>query len=82
MNKNKKLQREEMRSAFQKAAPYLNIIYSFFGAVLFLGYIGHILDQKLNGGPWFLIAGVFLGFVLGLYRMFKVIQDLEKQTKK
>ena len=69
-------------NAYQKAAPYLNIVYSFFGGIILFGYLGHVLDEKWNQRSLFLIIGVFLGFALGFYRMLKLIGELERKKKK
>lgn len=71
----------QIRNAYQKAAPYLNVVYSFFGGIILFGYLGHVLDEKWNQRSLFLIIGVFLGFTLGFYRMLKVIKDLERNKK-
>ena len=78
MQKNKDKKVNETVNAFQKASPYLSIIYSFFGAIILFGYVGHYLDQHFEKQALFLILGVFTGFGLGFYRMIKVIKDLER----
>ena len=72
----------EAAGAFRKAAPYLNIVYTFFGAIIFFGYLGHWLGEKYVLGPYPLVAGVFLGFGLGLYRMIMVINQIESTKNK
>jgi F0F1-type ATP synthase assembly protein I len=41
----------------------------FITAVALLGGVGWWLDKRWNTSPWLLIAGVGLGFAVGLYRM-------------
>jgi len=65
--------------SFQKAAPYLNIVYVLFGAVGFFAYLGYLVDQKWDKSPLFIVLGVLSGFALGLYHMFKVIQQMERK---
>jgi len=72
----------EAAGAFRRAGPYLNIVYTFFGAIIFFGYIGYVLDEKFLLRPYLLIAGVFLGFGLGLYRMIMVVNQIESTKKK
>lgn len=74
IKKNK--QANESVRAFQKAAPYLNMVYTFFGAIIFFGYLGHWADEHWSHRPLLLILGVFLGFALGLYRMVKVTKNI------
>lgn len=71
----------EIAKAFQKAAPYLSIVYTFFGSIIIFGYLGYWLDGKWNKSPLFLIIGVFLGFALGMYNMIRVITELERKDK-
>lgn len=78
MKKQKLKAGREATSAFQKAAPYLNIVYSFFGGIILFGYAGYKLDEYLDKRPLFLIIGVFTGFILGFYRMIKVVKDLDR----
>ena len=78
--KNNQAQRKAA-GAFRNAAPYLNIVYTFFGAIIFFGYLGNWLDGKFEMRPWFLISGVFIGFALGFYRMMKVVNELEREKK-
>ncbi len=75
LKKNPKRINESVR-AFQKAAPYLSMVYTLFGAIIFFGYLGHWADKHWNHAPLLLIAGVFLGFALGLYRMVKVTKNM------
>ncbi len=82
MNQNHKPKRNvipELQKAFQKAAPYLSIVYVMMGGVLFFGYIGNYLDQKWHSSPLGIIIGVFLGFALGLYNMLKVLQQINRK---
>ena len=78
MKKQKLKLGSETTSAFQKAAPYLNIVYSLFGGIILFGYGGYKLDEYLGKRPLFLIMGVFIGFMLGFYRMIKVVKDLDR----
>lgn len=78
MNSHKP-ERKEMVNSFQKAAPYLSIGYTLIGAILLFGFIGYKLDEWLEKSPLFLIIGLFFGFFLGLYRMIKVINELERK---
>lgn len=81
MQSSKRRQRREIAAAFQKAGPFLSIAYAFFGGILFLGYIGYRLDLKFGKSPLFIVTGVFAGFILGFYRLIKVVNELEKDRK-
>jgi len=41
------------------------------GATAGLSLVGYWLDKKFGTTPWFLIAGVFIGIVGGLYNLVK-----------
>ena len=69
-----------LSSSFQKAAPYINIVYTLIGSVLMFGLIGWWLDKKLFTKPWLFISGLFLGLIIGFYNLFKVIKKLEDNT--
>ncbi len=69
----------DIHRAFQKAAPFLSIVYVLMGGVLFFGYLGNYLDKHWKYAPLGIILGVFLGFSLGLYNMIKVLQNLSRK---
>jgi F0F1-type ATP synthase assembly protein I len=41
--------------------------FEFIVAVLLLGGVGWFLDGRLGTNPWLLLAGLGIGFALGLY---------------
>ncbi len=49
------------------------------------GGVGFWLDKKYHSSPWFLLAGVILGFMLGMYRVWRWAQEMaahdQAQTK-
>jgi len=69
----------EAFSAYRKAAPYINAIYAFIGAVILFGFIGWWLDQKFRSEPLFILSGLFLGLGLGFYSLIKTAKKLEKK---
>lgn len=42
---------------------------------------GWWIDKKLGTLPWCLIGGVFVGFIVGLYRIVQVARKQSKQGK-
>ena len=66
-------------SAFQKAAPYINISYMLIASIAMLGGIGWWVDRKTASRPLFFILGVLGGLFLGLYNLFKVIKKMENK---
>jgi F0F1-type ATP synthase assembly protein I len=68
----------EAVNTYRKAAPYINAIYAFIGAVILFGGAGWWLDQKLHSTPLCILVGLFLGLGVGFYSLIKAVQKLEK----
>ena len=47
--------------------------YTLVGAIILLGGIGYALDRWRDSSPWFLIAGLTLGIVVGFYELIKTV---------
>ena len=47
--------------------------YTLFAAILLLGGIGYALDAWLGASPWFLLAGLLLGLVVGFFELARII---------
>ncbi len=45
--------------------------YTLIGAMLLLGGIGYAVDYWQETSPWFLLAGLTLGVVVGFYELVK-----------
>ena len=54
-----------------RAAPAMAASYSLVGAILLFGAIGYALDRWRGTEPWFLLAGLMLGVVVGFYELIK-----------
>mgnify|MGYP002399417892 CR=1 FL=1 len=57
-----------------RAAPAMAAAYSLVGAILLFGAIGYALDRWRGTEPWFLLAGLILGVVVGFYELIKATQ--------
>jgi F0F1-type ATP synthase assembly protein I len=68
---------EKAAKAFQenvnRAGPAASASYTLIGAIILLGGIGYTLDRWLGTGPWFLLAGLLLGLIVGFYELAKTI---------
>ena len=42
---------------------------------------GFWLDKKYNSSPWFLVAGAGVGFMLGMYIVWRRAKDMEREKK-
>lgn len=52
---------------------YSGLGLQFAATVVVFAFAGRWLDGRLSSSPWCLLAGVFLGFGLGLYSMVKKV---------
>jgi len=54
-----------------RAAPAMAASYALIGAILLFGAIGYAIDRWRGTAPWFLLAGLTLGVVIGFYELIK-----------
>jgi F0F1-type ATP synthase assembly protein I len=47
--------------------------YTLIGAIILLGGIGYGLDRWRGTSPWFLLAGLLLGLVVGFYELARAV---------
>jgi F0F1-type ATP synthase assembly protein I len=47
--------------------------YTLIGAIGLLGGIGYAIDRWRGTSPWFLLAGLILGIVVGFVELAKVV---------
>jgi F0F1-type ATP synthase assembly protein I len=57
----------------QQAGPAAGAGYTMIGAILLLGLIGYGLDSWRGTSPWFLVGGLLLGIVVGMYELAKTV---------
>ena len=60
---------ENVRSSGSVAAAS----YTLVGGIIFLGGIGYGIDRWRGTSPWFLLAGLLLGVVVGFYELIKTV---------
>jgi F0F1-type ATP synthase assembly protein I len=60
---------ENLRSA----GPAAVAGYSLIGAIVLFGGIGYAIDAWRGTSPWFLLAGLLLGIVVGFYELAKTV---------
>lgn len=61
---------------------YSSLGIEFGGFILVFVFLGIFLDKKFSTKPLFAIIGIFLGFILGMVRLFKIAKDLDKLDKR
>ena len=57
----------------RRAGPAAAAGYTLLGAIIMLGGIGYAVDAWRGTSPWFLLAGLLLGVVVGFVELAKVI---------
>jgi len=57
----------------EQAGPAAGASYTLIGAILLLGGVGFAIDRWRGTSPWFLVGGLFLGVVVGLYELAKTV---------
>ena len=57
----------------EQAGPAAGASYTLIGAILLLGGIGYAVDRWQDTSPWFLIGGLMLGIVVGMYELAKTV---------
>ena len=57
----------------RRSGPAMSAGYTLIGAILLLGGVGYAVDSWFATSPWFLLAGLLLGIVVGFYELAKVV---------
>jgi F0F1-type ATP synthase assembly protein I len=62
-----------MQESLRKSGPAAVAGYTLIGAILLLGGIGYAIDAWSGTSPWFLIAGLLLGIIIGFFELAKIM---------
>ena len=62
-----------LQENLRRAGPAAAAGYTLMGAILLLGGIGYALDAWRGTSPWFLLAGLLLGLVVGFLELAKIV---------
>lgn len=57
----------------ESAGPAVAASYTLIGAICLLGGIGYALDVRYGTAPMFVVTGLVLGVVVGLYHLAKIL---------
>jgi F0F1-type ATP synthase assembly protein I len=57
----------------ERAGPAAGASYTLIGALLVLGGIGYALDAWWGTSPWFLVGGLLLGMVVGMWELARTV---------
>ena len=67
------LAKSGLNRAFAAAALVTSVAFTTGGGAL----LGSLADGKLGTGPWLFFLGTFLGFAVGLRRLFYAMQQMD-----
>jgi F0F1-type ATP synthase assembly protein I len=62
-----------MQESLRKSGPAAVAGYTLLGSILLLGGIGYALDAWRGTSPWYLLAGLLLGIIVGFFELAKII---------
>ncbi len=60
-----------LQDNIRRAGPAATAAWSLIGAIVLLGGGGHLIDRWQGTEPWGLLAGLFLGLIVGFYELAK-----------
>ena len=64
---------EQLQANVERAGPAAGASYTLIGAILVLGAIGYGIDLWRGTSPWFLVGGLVLGVVVGMWELAKTV---------
>ena len=64
---------QSLQENVARSGPVAGAAYTLVGGIILLGGIGYAIDAWQGTGPWFLIAGLLLGIVVGFYELVKTV---------
>jgi F0F1-type ATP synthase assembly protein I len=64
---------ESLQRNAERAGPAAGASYTLIGAILVFGGIGYALDAWRGTAPAFLVAGLLLGTVVGMWELAKTV---------
>jgi ATP synthase protein I len=60
-----------MQDNVTRAGPVIAASYTLVGGIIGLGGLGYLIDRWRGTSPWFVLAGLILGIVIGFYELVK-----------
>jgi F0F1-type ATP synthase assembly protein I len=64
---------ESFQESVRQSAPAAGASYTLIGAIIMLGGAGYAADRWLGSSPWFLLAGLLLGLVVGFVELARTV---------
>jgi F0F1-type ATP synthase assembly protein I len=62
-----------MQESLRRSGPAAAAGYTLLGSIALLGGIGYAVDAWRGTSPWFLLAGLLLGIIIGFFELAKII---------
>ena len=62
-----------LQQTAEQAGPAAGASYTLIGAIVVLGGLGYAVDSWRSTSPWFLIGGLMLGIVVGMWELAKTV---------
>jgi F0F1-type ATP synthase assembly protein I len=63
----------ELQENAERAGPAAGASYTLIGAIILLGGIGYAIDAWRGTSHWFLLGGLLLGVVVGMWELSKTV---------
>jgi len=64
---------KQLQENAERAGPAAGASYTLIGAIILLGGIGYAIDYWRGTSPWFLLGGLMLGVVVGMWELAKTV---------
>jgi F0F1-type ATP synthase assembly protein I len=64
---------EALQHNAEQAGPAAGASYTLIGAIMLLGGIGYAVDRWRGTSPWFLLGGLLLGIIVGMYELARTV---------
>jgi F0F1-type ATP synthase assembly protein I len=62
---------KSLQDNLARSGPVAAASYTLIGGILLLGGIGYAIDRWQGTAPWFLLAGLATGIIVGFYELVK-----------
>ena len=62
-----------LQENLRRSGPAIAASYTLIGAIVLLGGVGYVVDLWLDTSPWFLVIGLLLGVIVGLYELARTV---------
>jgi F0F1-type ATP synthase assembly protein I len=62
-----------LQENLRRSGPAVVAGYTLIGAIALFGGAGYALDAWQGTSPWFLVSGLLLGVVVGMYELAKLV---------